>query len=321
MSVQSFLPPVQYDVTAVGDAFVELRAHDASLPEAASFERHIAGSAAHVAIYAAMLGGRSACVASVGADALGTFVQNTLRQYKVNVTGLQFSREQPTSLLFSARAGRAIQTTYYRLSDWQLHNTKEHVLLAQGSKFVHGSGFTLWKHPGRHSVFEILRLAKKSACTTVLQPYYEPALWRDHDDALATIKKTLQFADIATPTIDDAEHLFGRSTREDYLKKYHDLGVDTVILTMGKDGCLISEDGEVSAVPAIDAPVVDPSGVHEAWHAGLYIAMSEGYGLAQSTQFANAVAAFVLRQNGPLVVLPSADRIAEEFLGRSFDAL
>ena len=53
----------------------------------------------------------------------------------------------------------------------------------------------------------------------------------------------------------------------------------------------------------------------------LYIAMSEGYGLAQSTQFANAVAAFVLRQNGPLVVLPSADRIAEEFLGRSFDAL
>ena len=314
-------PTIQFDVTAVGDAYVELRAGDTSLPDAKIFERHIAGSAAHVAIYTTMLGGSSALIASLGADALGTFVQNFLRQKKVNVAGLQFSREFPTSLLFAARAGRILQTTYYRLADWQLHNTKEHVVLAQSARIVHGSGFCLWKHPARHSVFEILRLTKKFNSTTVLQPHYEPALWRDREDALATIKKTLQFADIATPTVDDAEHLFGKSPREDYVKMFHDLGVKKVILTMGKDGCLVSDGSSITRVEPGEAKIVDPMGVNEAWHAGLYHAMNRGKGLPSAALFANAVAAWVLQQPGSLIALPSVAEIAKEMSGRAFEDL
>lgn len=318
MSDYFIQPTIMYDVTTIGDAYVELRAGEASLPEAKHFERHIAGSAAQIAIYTSMLGGKANCIASVGADALGTFVQNYLRQFKVNVTGLQFSREHPTSLLFAARAGRILQTTYYRLSDWQLHNTKEHVLLAQSSRIVHGTGFCLWKHPARHSVFEILRLTKKFNSTTVLQPFYEPALWRDRNDAMNTIKKTLQFADIATPTVDDAEHLFGKATREDYVKKYQDLGAEIVILTMGKDGSLMSDGANTIRIPSVDAKIVDPSGVNDAWHAGLYHAMVEGKELPNAILFANAVAAYALQQPGTLVPLPSAQEISESMLQKSF---
>ena len=311
-------PVTQFDVTAIGDAYVELRAAETSLPEAKTFERHLAGSAAHVAVYTTMLGGSSALIASLGADALGTFVQNFLRQHKVNVVGLQFSREFPTTLLFAARAGRILQTTYYRLADWQLHNTKDHVILAQSARIVHGSGFCLWKHPARHSVFEILRLTKKFNSTTVLQPHYEPALWRDRDDALATIKKTLQFTDIATPTVDDAEHLFGKSAREEYVKKFHDLGVKQVILTMGKDGCLVSSGAGITHVDPVEAKVIDPMGVNEAWHAGLYHAMNSGKDLASAAYFANAVAAWVLQQTGSLVPLPTPAELALGMTGRTF---
>lgn len=310
------LPTILYDVATVGDAYVEMRTTESTLPEASNFQRHIAGSAAHVAIYSSMLGMKSACIASVGADAMGTYVQNTLRGHKVEVSGLQFSRDFPTSLLFAARSGRMLQTTYYRLADWQLHNTKEHVLIAQSSRIVHGTGFCLWKHPSRHSVFEILRLTKKFSSTTVLQPYYEPALWRDRNDALTTIKKTLQFADICTPTIDDAEHLFGKASREDYVKKYHDLGVEKVILTMGRDGCLVSDGSKIVRVPAVEAKIIDPSGVNDAWHAGLYYAMNEGKELPNAAYFANAVGAFKLQQPGTLVPLPPAEEIAEKYAKR-----
>ena len=37
------------------------------------------------------------------------------------------------------QALRFIQSAWYRLADWQLHNTKDHVTLAQSSRFVHGS--------------------------------------------------------------------------------------------------------------------------------------------------------------------------------------
>ena len=307
-------PTILYDLTTVGDAFVELRAHEEHLPEADKFERHIAGSAAHIAIYASMLGNKSACIASVGADAFGTYVQQKLRQHKVTVSGLQFSREHPTSLLFAARSGRFLQTTYYRIADWQLHNTKEHVALSQASKIVHGSGFSLWKHPARHSVFEILRLTKKFDSMTVLQPSYIPALWRDRNDATSTIKKTLQFCDITTPSSDDAENLFGKGTKEDQVKRFQDLGAESVILTMGKEGCLVSHEGTTDHIPAIDAKIVDPSGVNDAWHAGLYYALNSGDDLLEAVEFANAVGAYVLQLPGTLVELPGADTIRDVML-------
>jgi sugar/nucleoside kinase (ribokinase family) len=312
-------PPITYDLTTVGEAYVELRAENTSLPDATSFAKRIGGAAAVIAIYYSMLGGKTNCIASVGADAHGTFVQNTLRQYKVNASTMQFSREHQTSLIFTARLGRIIQSAYYRLSEWQLHNTKEHVMLAQASRIVHGSGFCLWQHPGRHSIFEILRLSKKFESTTVLQPFYEPALWRNRADALATIKKTLQFADIITPTIDDAENLFGKATREEHLKNYHDLGAKTVIMTMGKQGALVSDGLKVVRVPAVEAEVVDPSGVHDAWHAGLYYAINKHKPLANATYFANAVAAWVLSREGTLVDLPAPGEISQRFLDKAFE--
>ncbi len=312
-------PTVIYDLTTVGDAYVELRAEDTTLPEAKDFERRIAGSAALIGIYYSMLGGKVNCIASVGADALGTYVQNILRQYKVNATSMQFSRDHPTTLLFSARQGRIVQSTFYRLADWQLHNTKDHVTLAQSSHIVHGSGFCLWKHPGRHSIFEILRLSKKYESMTVLQPSYEPSIWRNRNDAQTTIKKTLQFADIITPTIDDAEHLFGKASREDHLKNYHEMGAKTVIMTMGKQGALVSDGSKVVRVPAVEMEVVDPAGVHDAWHAGLYYAMNNGKPLANATYFANAVAAYVLGQQGSLVPLPAPGEITQSLLDKAFE--
>ncbi|MFZ1728918.1 MAG: PfkB family carbohydrate kinase [Bacteroidota bacterium] len=312
-------PPVIYDLTTVGEAFVELHAENTALPEASNFTKRITGSAALISIYYSMLGGKANCIASVGADAHGTFVQNTLRQYKVNVSTMQFSREHQTSLLFTSRLGHIIQSAYYRLSEWQLHNTKEHVVLAQGSRIVHGSGFCLWQHPARHSVFEILRLSKKFDSTTVLQPFFEPALWRNRSDALTTIKKTLQFADILTPTLDDAENLFGKASREDHLKSYHDMGAKTVIMTMGKEGALVSDGVKVVRVPAVEAEVVDPAGVHDAWHAGLYYAINNNKPLANATYFANAVAAWVLSREGSLVELPAPGEISQTLLDKAFE--
>jgi fructokinase len=312
-------PQVIYDVTTVGEALVEMRAEDSTLPDAPQFTRRIAGSATMIAIYYNMLGGKSNCIASVGADALGTYVQNTLRQHRVNATAMQFSRDHQTSLLFAARTGRIVQSSYYRLADWQLHNTKEHVTLAQSSRIVHGSGFSLWKHPARHSVFEILRLSKKFDSTTVLQPYYEPALWRNRNEAHTTIKKTLQFADIITPSVDDAEHLFGKANREDHLKSYHEMGAQTVVMTMGKHGALVSDGSKVVRVPAVEAEVVDPAGVHDAWHAGLYYAMNKGKELANATYFANAVAAYVLCRQGSLVELPAPGEITQQLLAKAFE--
>ena len=312
-------PPILFDLTTVGDAFVELHAEETTLPEAKTFERRISGSAALTAIYYAMLGGKVNCVSCVGAAALGTFVQNTLRSYKVDATTMQFSRDNPTSLLFTSQVGRIVQSSYYRLADWQLHNTKEHVAQAQSSRIVFGCGFILIKHPARHSLFEMLRLAKKWDSLTVFQPYYDIAQWPNRGEAQATIKKTLQFADILTPSLADAEALFGKGTREDFLKQYHDMGAKIVIMSLGKQGSLLSDGVKVVRVPAVEAEVVDPNGVNEAWHAALFYAINKQKSQPNAVYFANTVAAWVLSQQGPLVDLPAAGEITQQLLGKPFE--
>lgn len=313
-------PAVVHDLTTVGEAYVEMWTEGATLPEATTFIRRITGSAALIAMYHAMLGGKANCVACLGADALGMFVQNVLRHHKVGTSGLQFSRDHQTSILFSARNAGLVQSSYYRLSDWQLHNTKEHVLLAQSSRIVHGSGFLLLKHPARHSVFEMLRLSKKlESATTVFQPHYDPAIWRDRNEAQQTIKKTLQFADILTPTIEDAENLFGKGTREEYLKHYHDMGSKHVVMSMGKQGALVSDGVKVVRVPAVEAEMVDPTGAQDAWHAGFYYALNNHKRMPNAVYFANAVAAFVASQVGNVIPLPAPGEITQQLLGKAFE--
>jgi sugar/nucleoside kinase (ribokinase family) len=312
-------PPVLFELTTVGEAYVELHAEDSTLPEAATFARRLAGSAALTAIYYSMFGGKTNCVACVGADALGTFVQNTLREHKVESASIQFSRDHPTSLRFSSKKGRLEQTTYYRLADWQLHNTKEHVAQAQSSRIVFGSGFILLKHPARHSLFEMLRLSKKWSSTTVFQPYCEPSHGPSRAEMQATIKKTLQFADILTPRLEDAEALFGKGTKEDFLKQYHDMGAQTVIMNLGKQGALLSDGVKVVRVPGVEGETVDTAGVDEAWHAALFYAMNKQKAAPNAVYFANTVAAYVLARQGSIIALPAPGEITQEMLGKAFE--
>ncbi|MDT8325575.1 MAG: carbohydrate kinase family protein, partial [Bacteroidota bacterium] len=119
--------------------------------------------------------------------------------------------------------------------------------------------------------------------------------------------------------IDDADHLFGKASREDHLKNYHEMGAQTVIMTMGKNGALVSDGSKVVRVPAVEAEVVDPAGVHDAWHAGLYYAMNKGKELPNATYFANAVAAYVLRRQGSLIELPPPGEITQQLLEKAFE--
>lgn len=321
MTEQTIQLSIVHDLTCIGETYLEFRAPAASMTDATAFTPHLAGSAAFVACYASMLGTRTALISCLGADPMGNIIKSEFQKYKIDTDGVQYVRDAPTSLLFTARTGRLLQTAYYRLADWHLHNTKEHITQAQSSAMVHASGFSLWKNPSRHSVFELLRLAKKFDRKTVLYPMFQYALWRDRSEAMEVIKKTIQFADIVTPTLDDAENLFGKMPREDFIQRYREMGARDVILAMGRDGCLVTEKDAIVCVPACEAKIVNPAGVVDAWHAGLYFALKSGKSLPSAAHFANGVGAFVLQEEESLVQLPSADVITKQMFSKSFSEI
>jgi fructokinase len=82
---------------------------------------------------------------------------------------------------------------------------------------------------------------------------------------------------------------------------YHDLGPKTVILTMGKEGSLLSEDGRLLChMPARSIEVKDATGAGDAFWAGFLVALLDGHPRERCLLFAREVVELKLQTVGTL---------------------
>ncbi len=82
---------------------------------------------------------------------------------------------------------------------------------------------------------------------------------------------------------------------------FHELGPRLVIFTMGKDGVLISQDGNlVSHVPALPVKVVDATGAGDSFWVGFLVALLDGNSLECCALSARELVGLKLVTVGPL---------------------
>lgn len=84
-----------------------------------------------------------------------------------------------------------------------------------------------------------------------------------HDKFLAAIAG----AELVFPSLDEGRALTGLDDPADIVAKLAQT-FPTVVLTMGVGGVVISHDGTTLMVPAVESPVVDPTGAGDAFSAG-----------------------------------------------------
>jgi sugar/nucleoside kinase (ribokinase family) len=120
-----------------------------------------------------------------------------------------------------------------------------------------------------------------------------------------------RYVNITKPSLDDAGRIFGREYEpENYIEMFHDLGAETVILTMGKEGVLISEDGRlVGHVPTRPVEVKDATGAGDAFWAGFLVALLDGNSLERCALFARELVELKLTRVGPLPLEIDRERL------------
>ncbi len=77
-----------------------------------------------------------------------------------------------------------------------------------------------------------------------------------------------------------------------------------VFMTCGKDGSLIWDRGEVTAVDGYQVPVVDTTGAGDVFHGAYLVGMASGMGLEACMRLANAAAGLKCRARGPRRGIP-----------------
>jgi ribokinase len=94
-----------------------------------------------------------------------------------------------------------------------------------------------------------------------------------------------------------------------------ELGVDTVVLTLGERGALLVEEGEKKLIPAFEVTPVDTTAAGDAFVGGFAVALAEGRSLADAVRWGNATGALAATKLGAQPSLPTR-RIVEALMAQ-----
>jgi fructokinase len=292
------------DLLAIGEILIDFISTERadSLLEADAFRRLPGGSPANLAVNVARLGKRAALLAKMGAGAFGQFLKAEMQRSGVITDYLLLEAGVQTSLVFVSQTSGTPDFEPYRSGDFQLTPEEVPEAAIQRASLLHTTTWPLSRQPSRSAVLKAVQLARQLGKTVSIDPNYSPKVWPDHVDALRTLEMVYGYVTLTKASLDDAGRLFGAGgTPESYIQRFHNLGPETVVFTLGKDGSLLSHQGKlICHLPARPVPVVDATGAGDSFWAGFLAALLDGEPLERCLRFAREVVEMKLRTLGTL---------------------
>lgn len=136
----------------------------------------------------------------------------------------------------------------------------------------------------------------------VFDSNFRPAGWPDRGEARAVFDQMLRRVDIALPTLDDDQALFGVQDAADCARRLHGQGVAEVVVKLGRLGCWPSSGGRSAEVPAeAVARVVDSTAAGDSFNAGYLSARLAGAEPDVAAAQGHRIAARVIGHPGAVI--------------------
>lgn len=295
------------DILAVGELLIDMISVDYNDNfECNIYNKFFGGSPSNIAMNVKKLGISSIVAAAVGRDGLGKFLINHLDNAKVDTTCIQLTNYSTSMVLVTKSKGSPVPI-FYRQADYQLEYTIKIEEALKNSKILHFSCWAISMVPVRNTIEKLIEEARKKDILVCFDPNYHSMIWKKGENGIEYIKSLISKVDIVKPSEDDAERLFGKDIVENQVAKFLKLGAKLVIMTLGKDGAIVSNGSETIKLNTRATDVIDTTGAGDAFWAGFYTAIIKGYTLRESLNLGLAVSAYKLKYNGAVIDLPTLE--------------
>jgi sugar/nucleoside kinase (ribokinase family) len=297
------IPTGDLDLLAIGETLVDFISVEETdwLRNAYTFRKYQGGSPANIAVYVAKLGGKAAVVSKTGIGAMGQFLKAELGRAGVVTDYLVMDHTVHSSVIFVSRTSRTADFEAFRSGDYQLEPKEISQEAIDRARVVHASTWALSRESCRSAVEHAFSLAREQGKIISLDPNYSPQIWPDYREAMEVMPRLLGYATITKPSLDDASRLFGRDRKpEEYIERFHEMGPEIVVFTMGAEGVLLSEGGNPIHIPARPVKAVDATGAGDSFWAGFLVALLDGNPAEQCVHFAREIVERKLKTVGPL---------------------
>lgn len=265
------------------------------------FLQVMGGKGANQALAAHRLGGSVKFVTALGNDANG---KNTLKYYQnegLDVSSALIVKNVPTGtamILVNDEGENVIVITpgaNHELSPDYIRTIEDEIATA--------SIVVLQMEIPFETVRTVCEIASKFDTKVLLN--VAPA--REVDTSL------LRMVDILVVNETEIEKISGMSIETDGEETIMDaiiaMGASTVILTLGRNGCLVRSDSVMQHIPAFVVDAVDTTAAGDTFCGALVAQLSKGRALPDALKFATAASAICVTRMGAQPSIPTEDEV------------
>ncbi|WP_062353111.1 carbohydrate kinase family protein [Bacillus kwashiorkori] len=307
------LPDKNNDILTVGELLIDMISDSYSDNfDSSAYHKYFGGSPANIAMNVKKLGITSLIASAVGKDGLGKFLINQLHMSGIDTSFVQ-EVDYATSMVLVTKSKSSPVPIFYREADYHLQFTPHLKEAVENAKIIHFSCWPISKMPARSTIEDIIQVAKAHHSLICFDPNYHPMIWERDENGIDYIKSIIGKTDIIKPSEDDAERLFGKDIHEKQIEKFLKLGAKLVIMTLGKDGAIVSNGKETIKLNTLATEVVDTTGAGDAFWSGFYTGIVKGYTIKEALNIGMAVSAYKLKFTGAVVDLPKLEKIKEMY--------
>ena len=292
-------------VACIGECMLELSGRDFQ-----AMALSYGGDTLNTAVYLSRLGVDVEYVTALGDDPYSDWMIEQWRSEGVGVE-LTLRAEGRTPGLYAIQTDDSGERRFFY---WRDQAPARDLFTLTGSedigerlkefKFIYLSGITLSLYTPTQltALFDTLDAARFAGCKVAFDTNYRPRGWASPQTARQTITKLLTRVDIATPTFDDDQQVFGDANAKACADRLHAAGVGEVVVKMDSKGCLISNTDVQEIVPTIPRnDAIDTTGAGDSFNAGYLAARISGSPPAAAAKQAHMLAGNVIMHPGAIM--------------------
>ncbi|MBR0664039.1 sugar kinase [Roseomonas hellenica] len=268
------------------------------------------GDTSNAAIAAARSGARAGYISAIGDDAPGRAFLRLWEQEGVDASTVKRDPAAPTGIYFVTHDEAGHHFTFYRSNSAAARMMPADVPEAaiRRARILHVSGISqAISTSACDAVFHAITVAKQAGVAVSYDTNLRKSLW-PVSRAAAVMHAAVAMADIALPSLEDAQALTGLDAPDAIADFYLKLA-PLVLLKLGAEGAMVATPQGRRTIPGRRVKAVDATGAGDTF-AGAFLARHlAGDAPEQAALYANTAAALATTGYGAVAPIPRADAV------------
>ncbi len=301
---------MQMNIAVIGECMLELTRNGAQQGSSLPMNLSYGGDTLNAAVYMARQGVAVDYITALGDDPMSAWMVD---QWRAEGVGCDFIEIQSNAVpgIYLVETDNHGERSFFYWRDSaparQLFDSPERTdrIFAQfeDHAFLCLSGISLaiYSESSRQRLFAKLKEYRSRGGKVVFDSNYRPKLWSSEQATRECYDTMYQLTDIALPTIEDEQLLYGDADANELIERLQSHGVHEIVLKMGSQGCLLAVDQTRELVAANKVAIVDTTSAGDSFNAAYLAARMKGHGTNESARAGHSLASVVIQHPGAII--------------------